>query len=140
MKLKDALLEVNQAVIRLGDINKLYELILDKVIQCMENAELGCVLIMGEDETLTMAAWKGYDDVQSEQFRLKLRDSFVWNKTKGNFCKTVIMNDIQQMIRDDYPAILDNYHGIYVESSISAPIILDDKLYGLINIDSGLRP
>lgn len=136
MKLKDALLEVNQAVIGLGDINKLYELILDKVMDCMENVDLSCIMVMDAEETLTIAACRGYDAEKAKQFRLKLRDSFVWRDRQSNLGKTVIINDIQKLAEKCQTKILDNKLDVEVESSLSSPIVIEGKLFGLFNVDS----
>ena len=55
---------------------------------------------------------------------------------EGKLDKAVIINDIQKLNFDKYDKILENIVRIKVESSISTPILLDNRLYGLINIDS----
>lgn len=136
LNLKEAMLEVNQAVIGIKNIKELYNLILDKIIEVMDNAELACVMLLDEDENLKIAAHKGYDSEESKKYTLKLRESFFWLKTKGKPEKSVIINDIQGFFKEHFPNLLDNQNDIKIQSSISAPIIIDGKLYGLVNIDS----
>ncbi|MCY6483345.1 diguanylate cyclase [Clostridium aestuarii] len=136
LKLKDAVLEISHAIIGLNNINELFELILEKATELMGNSELACVLVLDEDDNLKIVACKGYDAEKGKEFSINLKDSFFWIKTNGNPEKTIIINDIQDMIKTKFPVILENKEEIKVQSSISAPIIIGGKLYGLINVDS----
>lgn len=139
LKLKEVSLEINQAIIGINNINELFNLILEKISQVIESAELGCVLLLDKDETLKVAACKGYDRVKAREYCLNLRETFYWNHTKGNLQQAVIINDIQSLINNEFPSILENEETVKVQSSISSPIIVEGKLYGLVNIDSGFN-
>lgn len=136
LKLKEASLEINHAIIGINDISDLFNLILEKASDIIENAELGCVMLLDKDENLQIAACKGYDRDIARDYRLKLRETFFWLVTKGEFHSTVIINDIQDLVKNKFPSILDSKDMIKVQSSISSPIIVGGKLYGLVNIDS----
>lgn len=139
LKLKEVSLEINQAIIGINNISELFSLILEKISQVIESAELGCVLLLDDDETLKVTACKGYNKEKSQEYRLNLRETFYWNQTNGNFKQAIIINDIQRLLSDEFPNILENDEVVKVQSSISSPIIVDGKLYGLVNIDSGLN-
>ncbi len=139
LKLKEVSLEINQAIIGINNISELFNLILEKISQVIENAELGCVLLLDDDETLKVTACKGYNKEKSQEYRLNLRETFYWNQTNGNLKQAIIINDIQRLLSDEFPSILENDEIVKVQSSISSPIIVDGKLYGLVNIDSSLN-
>ena len=136
LKLKESMLDINQVILQVNDIKELFILLLEKVTEALDNRDLGCVLVLDTDNNLKIIASKGYDDNLSEKFTLNLKDSFFWNAVEGKLDKAVIINDIQKLNFDKYDVILENIVGIKVESSISTPILLSNRLYGLINIDS----
>lgn len=136
LKLKELMLEINHAILQVNDIKELFILVLEKITEAMGNRDLGCVLVLDTDENLKIIASKGYDSSLSEKFSLKLKDSFFWNITQGKLDKSVIINDIQKLNFQKYTKVLENTVGFKVDSSISTPILLNKRLYGLINIDS----
>ncbi|MTI71009.1 MAG: diguanylate cyclase [Firmicutes bacterium] len=136
LKIKDAMLEITHGIIGTKNISELYDLILEKVFQTMKNADVACVLILDNENNLKIEATRGYNKVKSKDFSVKLKDSFTWKKTKGNIEKTIIIEDIQDMLIEQVPDIIENDLDIIIRSSLSAPIIIDGQLYGLLNVDS----
>ncbi|TCO72300.1 sensor domain-containing diguanylate cyclase [Marinisporobacter balticus] len=136
LKLKEAILEMNHAVIEQNSINELFDLILEKVVQSVENADIACVLILDKGENLRIVASIGYDAEEAKRFSIQLKDSFLWHVTKGKIEKAVIINDIKEIFKEKFSDILKNTEGIEVQSSLTTPIIIDGQLYGLVNLDS----
>ncbi|MFZ5967037.1 MAG: diguanylate cyclase [Bacillota bacterium] len=136
LKLKEAMLEVNHAVIQTEDLYELFQIILDKALEVIEKADLGAILVFDEDENLRIVVSKGYNDPNIDAFRLSLKKSFIWLETEGKIEKTVIVNDIPRMLKRGMTKLPKDDLGIEVLSSISAPIFMDGRLYGLIGIDS----
>ena len=137
LELKDAMLEVSHAIIDVDNINDLFEIILDKVTKVMKKTDLACILALTENNELTMISNKGYQLEEGQEFRIKLEDSFVWLKTGGKIEKTVIINDLVKDFPHLYEGVLENKKGIFVRSSMSAPIFIENRFFGLINIDCG---
>ncbi|MCT4618179.1 MAG: diguanylate cyclase [Marinisporobacter sp.] len=139
LQLKEAMLEINHAILEINSINELFALVLKKVVKLMKNADFACVLVLDEEGYLKIAASTGYDPEKAKNYRIKLKDSFIWHKTKGSFEKTVVINDIQEILKEKFPSVLDNTEGLQIQSSMSAPIIIDGQLYGLVNVDSAQK-
>ncbi|WFD12163.1 diguanylate cyclase [Tepidibacter hydrothermalis] len=136
LKIKEAMLEISYSITEINNINELFNLILDKITQAMKNAELACILTLDKYENLRVAACKGYDKEKAKEYNLNLRDTFIWNETKGTIEKAVIINDIHKILEKKFPNVLENKGKLNVQSSISSPIIIGGKLYGFINVDS----
>lgn len=136
LKLKDLMLEINNAILELNDIKELFVIVLEKLTLALGNRDLWCVLVLDQEENLKVVASKGYDSMESENLSFKLKDSFFWNASRGKFDKSIIINDIQKLNFQKYTKLLKTADGVKVESSICIPILLEKKLYGLINIDS----
>ncbi|WFD12162.1 diguanylate cyclase [Tepidibacter hydrothermalis] len=134
--IKDAILEISYSITETSDIKELFNLILEKVIESIQNAHIGSILILDDNEDFKIVAHKGYKQINAENFKLRLKDSFIWHKTSGKMDKTVIINDFDKMVSIKCPNILKNEDGFKVKSSISSPIIINGQLYGLIGIDS----
>jgi diguanylate cyclase (GGDEF)-like protein/PAS domain S-box-containing protein len=136
LKLKESMLDINHAILQINDLKELFILLLEKVTEALGNRNLGCVLVLDAEENLKIIASKGYDNKLSDKFTLNLKDSFFWNAVGGKLDKVVIINDIQKLNFNKYTKVLDNTVKIKVESSISTPILLGNRLYALINVDS----
>ncbi|CAH2213416.1 sensor domain-containing diguanylate cyclase [Tepidibacter aestuarii] len=133
LKLKEAMLEISYSIIGVNDINELFDLILQKAIDSIENASIGSVLILDDNENLKIATSKGYVIEESKKFSIKLNESIIWDKTKGNIDKTIIINDVDKINKINF---LTENEALKIKSVICSPIIIDRKLYGFINIDS----
>ncbi len=133
IKLKDAVLEINNSVMNIKNLGKLFDFILKKVLTSMDHADLGCILLLEDDDCFTIKASIGYLEEEVERFKLSIEDSIQWRITNGNIKETVVINDLEK--HEDI-IFLKNKAGLKIKSFISAPIIIDGKIYGLLNIDS----
>lgn len=133
LKLKEAMLQIAYSTNGMRSINEMLQLILDKVIECVDEESFGSVLVLNKDNKLNMIVANGYDDDKIGTFSLHLEKSFAWIFNDGNLNKTVVVNDIDKFKEFE---VLNTKHGDKIKSVISAPIIVDNKLYGFINLDS----
>ena len=136
LHLNQAMLEVSQSIISVNNINELFGLILEKAIGIIENAKFGSVLLLDEKGMLKIAVSKGYDINAASNFCIPLEQSFQWVKTKGKIEKTIIINDIDEIQVIDVVNIAKSKDSWDIKSCISAPIIIGNKLYGMVNVDS----
>lgn len=135
--MKDLVLEINNELLSKASLNELYDFILDKTLAFMSHADFGSVLTLDESNNFCIAASKGYDAEETLTFKLPLKESFIWLLTSGNIKNAVIVNDIAAMhesTNDIY--LLPNGMRQNICSIISTPIILNGRLFGLLNIDS----
>jgi diguanylate cyclase (GGDEF)-like protein/PAS domain S-box-containing protein len=139
LNLKEAMIEVNQSIIKVDNINSLFNLILQKSINVMEGAKYGSVLLLNQNNFLTIAASTGYDEEKVKGFKIPLEHSFHSLKTSGKISNTIIINDIDELYHDKWTDIKKEKDNWEIKSSISTPIMIDNKLYGFINIDSSKK-
>lgn len=141
LDLKDAVLEINHAVTGNIHINEFFHIILKKIFKFVRNADMGSVLVLDEENNLKIVASLGYDKEKAKEFSIQLEESFIWYQSQGLLEKTVIINDVDSLIKAGlgYSVMLDNDKGYSIKSTISAPIFIDNKLYGLLSIDSHIR-
>jgi diguanylate cyclase (GGDEF)-like protein/PAS domain S-box-containing protein len=136
LHLNQAMLEVSQAIIDINNIDELFGLILEKAIGIIENAKFGSVLLLDENRILKIAVSKGYDIDAANNFSIPIEKSFQWLKTKGNIEKTIVINNIDELQDINVVNISKTKDSWDIKSCISAPIIIKNKLYGMVNVDS----
>jgi diguanylate cyclase (GGDEF)-like protein/PAS domain S-box-containing protein len=136
LKINESMLEINQSIIGITNIDDLFDLILEKALSIIEGAEYGTILILNEYNILEIGAFKGYDPVKAKNFKLQLDHSFHWLKTNGNIKDTIIIDDVYELSGADIADISEELKSWTIKSCISAPIIINKKLYGMLNIDS----
>lgn len=135
-KMKDYILEISNSLMEKKNIVELFEFIMDKTLNLMENANFGSFLGL-ENGVLRIKASKGYLEKDAKKFALPLKESYQWAKSRGNIKKTMIINDIHDLssIMDEN-VFLKNSKGQPVRSTISAPIFVDNSLFGFLSFDS----
>jgi len=131
LKLKESMLKIGYSLNETANVNDLLQLILEDVINCMDDRNSGLVLLLEEDKNLKIVAVKGYDLEKIKRFSIKLKEYYELFNDGDNINKTVIINNIDK-IRDINK--IDETKEI--KSIISSPIIIDDELYGFLNINS----
>jgi diguanylate cyclase (GGDEF)-like protein/PAS domain S-box-containing protein len=136
LTLKEAMLELNNVIIKENNMTKLFNLVLDKLVSAMENADMGCVLILNTDNILNIVASKGYAEKEVKDFTIRLDEVFYMEKSKGKIGQTIIINNIQNLYLETHKNILDSTDLKKLQCSISTPIMLDGKLYGFMNVES----
>ncbi len=133
LKLKEAMLNIGYSINEISDINDLLQLILDKVINCVDEESSGSILLLDQYNNLKIAAAKGYNSEDINKFVIKLEERFAWNSSIDNIKKTIIYNDIDKMKNI---SMLDTAEGKKIKSVVRSPVIIDGELYGFLNIDS----
>lgn len=136
-QLKDIALDISNFILEKNSLEELFNSIIEKVLDSNDYAHLGCLIIKHKDDTFTIVSSIGYSREDVKNFSFNLEESFQWISTNGNIDKnTIIINDMQEVFAKYNLHALDTADGKKVNSSISAPIIIDGELYGLLNIDS----
>ncbi|MBN2852536.1 MAG: GGDEF domain-containing protein [Clostridia bacterium] len=132
------------ASVYISDVEKFYDVILESALSAIDNGEKGCILLMDKNTNLlNFVAAKGYDFEILKHTYLKEEQTFLYIESKGNIKETVIINDPFGYDRNNIDG--ENVQKLLevdtenVQSTLSAPIFYDDKLYGMINIDSSKK-
>lgn len=136
LKIKEAMIVVNQSIIGINNIGELFNLILDKAIEAIEGAKYGSVILLTKSKKLKIVASKGYSEEVVKEFCIPYEKSFQWLKTNGNFVCPIIVNHIDKL--NDVFVLDEGFDNEKwnIRSCITSPIIIENRLYGIINIDS----
>jgi len=138
VRMKEDMLILTQSILGIDDVGILFDIILDGAIDSLEMADRGSILVLDEDGLLKAETYRGYDSNRMEDLRIPLEETFLYLKTGGQLRTTEIINDIDRLgkvsLYDVQKEQLDP-----VRSTIGAPIYFQDKLYGMIYLDSPVK-
>ncbi len=134
--LRGSMLEITQAVVGTEDPRDLYGMILEKAIQAIPYANVGSVMIRGEDDLFHCFSQKGFDDDKIKGFSIPLNETIIYKYTDGKIEKAVIIKDIKE-IKDlnIFPLSVDSNEW-HIRSSIVVPLFVNKELKGILHIDS----
>jgi diguanylate cyclase (GGDEF)-like protein len=132
-KLRDLMLEVTQSILKMEDINQIFQLILNNSLIALENSTLGTIFIR-EDDCFKVVASVGFvDDIKN--FKLHVEGCFLYKATDGKMDRIVNIRDLTKY--NGYDCIKANIgEGMFIKSTMSVPIYHEGSFFGMINIDS----
>lgn len=127
---------IKDKVDEINDINVLYNFFLPRIAMVIPSAKRACILKINDEGNIEMVAKHGFEDTYQSNFKIPFKTSFAGKSLQGDFSKSVIINDIQKRFSEMHPDMNEAQKGFVLQSNIAAPIVLKDKLYGLLSIDS----
>lgn len=118
-----------------------YQTILESALTCIDDAIKGSIILMdAASNKLYFAASVGYDMAILKETYLELEQTYLYRESNGHIDKTVKIHN-----PFEYDRININVHNIRailkagsenIMTTLSTPIYFNEKLYGMINIDS----
>lgn len=139
-QVRDIMLEVSHSTIEIDNTEELFKLILEKLISTIDDADKGSFIILSEDNMVEYKAAVGFDINSLKAIKFKLEETFLWQKCRGNITQPHIIKDIRSFDFSTLPPetydSLESIKALDIKTTLSTPIIIDNNLYGMINIDS----
>ncbi len=134
------LLSIANEIISVEDASTMYNIFLSKAIELVHGAEKGSMLLLNTDASLDFVAAKGFDLEALKKINLNAYDSFLaLNRTQLRV-EPYIINDMyqhnNQALDSDTLYELERITGLDIKSTLTAPILVDGEIYGMINLDS----
>lgn len=131
-KLRNLMLEISRLSLRMRDIDILLELILENALKSIDNGTVGSIL-RRQNNHFVVASQIGFNE-SFKNFRLPVEEAFLYSATGGRMDRIVNIKDVREF-RNYYAVKISGGKNQYIKSSISAPIYVENRLFGLINID-----
>ncbi|HPH02587.1 MAG TPA: sensor domain-containing diguanylate cyclase [Spirochaetota bacterium] len=139
-RIRDAMLSISQSIPGIENLDDLFTLILDKAMEANDKAEMGSIMMLGEDDLLHFTAVRGYDFAAMRDIRVPFRDSFLYVASGGRISGPMVINNIYQFNRSNFsPEVvesLERAHAREIGSTICAPVMVDGELRGLLSLDN----
>lgn len=135
LKLQDLSLKINQAILNVTDFDSILDLILTQVRTIIPKADCGSILLLDKRGFLNLKVSFGYKI--DGDFSFPYENSFLWNSGSVPGEEPVIVEGIRDLSESKQsPGTPETITGIAVKSVISAPLFKDEKLLGLLSLDS----
>lgn len=139
-RIRDAMLAISQSVMAIEDLTTLLDLILDKAIEANNKAQMGSLMLLGNDDMLSFAAVRGYDYEQMSTIRVPLRDSFLFVASGGKIKRPMVINNIAEFNKKNFTPEMcvsfEKAHARNIGSTLCAPVIIEGSLYGMLSLDN----
>ena len=137
---KDLLIDINHTILDFDNQVDFLNNILKKTVDTLPLSTHGCVLKFIDDYTTEYIAAYGYSLSDLKTVHLTLDETFLYVATEGKMDKPIIVGDIRnfnkEYIQTSKYNSFNEMHAYDVNTCVSSPILIDNKLYGMLNIDS----
>lgn len=141
-QLRDLLFLISDRIINSTDPNltDVYEFIIDKAIEVVPDATKGSLTLVNSEDNMDFIAARGYDWENLKHVTLPIKDTFLWKYSRGKVSTPIIVRNVQDFNTTSLPneavqRLMDSKADT-IQSTLTAPIYLDDKLIGTLNLDS----
>ncbi len=138
-KINEIMMNVSQEIDSFKDVEDLYRQLLKHTIRLINAAEAGSVLIYDPDnDHMRYEAAYGYNIEELRKIHLKKDELFLFKCTELK-APYIIKNpegfDIASIHESNYKK-LKQADALNIKVTLCAPLYIDDKFYGIINVDN----
>lgn len=112
--------------------------LLEKAVSAVDDAEMGSIILVDNlTYQLQFVSVIGLNIEALQKVNFALQETFLYRLTKGRFHKTVIISNINaKSAKNDDQFVLPDASNEPICSTLSSPIRIAGKLYGMMNLDS----
>ncbi|QEK11557.1 sensor domain-containing diguanylate cyclase [Crassaminicella thermophila] len=136
-EMKDVMLQISNSIIHMKNMDELLQLFVDSIVQIFDKADTASILIKNDDGLFEYKAVHGFDLDKLSEIKLSIDETFL---ASTNYKKSIIIKNPKLFnynnIKKYHYNLLTNQHALDIKSTICTPILIDDQLYGIINVDS----
>lgn len=132
-RLRALMLEVTQSIFIADSIEEIFDLSLTNSIKALEKSNYGSIMVK-RDDFFKAVSYIGFQD-DIVDFNLPCDESFLAKNTNGKMDRFVCLNEDQLGTLTNF-RIDETENRVQIRSTLTGPIKIQGKLYGIINIDS----
>lgn len=136
-RITESIMEITSEILTSGEIDEILQIILDKAIEIIPNAQKGSILIYNGSH-LEFRASHGYDSKMLKTLRLDLEELFQYSSE--SFYEPHIIDNVESFnkmrLQKDKFEILRKSGSLELKSVLSCAIQVDNEFLGVINLDS----
>lgn len=137
---KNSLYLVAEKITKANSEDEVYRLIINAAVELIPDASRGSVLLLDEDSMFHFRALKGYSD-ELKMLTLKKEEAYLYKL--NNFSETAIVKDPNRFDEDtvsrESVERLNDLQALDISCTLTSPIYIDEKLIGMINVDSTVK-
>jgi diguanylate cyclase (GGDEF)-like protein len=132
----NAIVQITGEILRSGDIRSILQLILDKAIELIPNAQNGSILLCNGN-CLEYRAMHGYNIDALKDFNFSIEEIFQYGA--DDLYAPIVIHDVEEFnrkLKKDKFDMLKESRSFELKSCLSCAISIDNQFYGIINIDN----
>lgn len=138
--LKESMLGISNSILDIKDFDEFLHSVIKTAVHLIDNADAGSILIMNDQNRLEFKAAEGYDLNGLSKINMSVEETFLYQYTLGNYSKPCIIEDPlnfnQRFLNKENYSKFEDAEALSLKATISAPILIDGELYGMINVDN----
>lgn len=138
-KVNESMYKIGKSIESTDNLDDLYGLILRELVYIIDGASKGSILIYDEEsKSMKYKSTIGYDFNKLKNIELDIEELYLYKKTKLKHA-CIIKNpekyDSSNLPIDKYK-LLKDINALNIKSVLSLPLHIDNRLFGVLNIDS----
>jgi diguanylate cyclase (GGDEF)-like protein len=138
-KTNEILFTLLKKLAKVESTEKMYKYILDAASEAIHSSTSGSIL-MSKFGKMTFVASQGFDQSYLDLIEINLQETAIYKLTNGKMDKPIIVDDILEFnvneLENSKIDLFDKAGVGKMRSSISAPIIINNNVVGVLNLDS----
>jgi diguanylate cyclase (GGDEF)-like protein len=143
-KTLEAIFNVSNHFMNSADNESFYNLILETAIDVIDSATGGSFLLLDpESNRYYYKAALGYDFDTLKNVNFLIEETFLFANANGNYDAPVIIKNVPQwddaLLSPHTKDGIEKAGGLEIVEALSSPIVIDDKIIAILNIDSKLE-
>ncbi len=139
-KLQDTIINLNHSIVTTNKTEILLDEILKSAIKTIEDSDAGSVMVPNSDGSAKFVSAIGMNLEELQKINIKIEDTFVYKMNKGSELKPVVIRDKisfnKEYFKEQDCELFDSSGSNEYLCSLSAPIIIDNTIYGVLCLDS----
>ncbi|GAU76180.1 hypothetical protein F3D3_0777 [Fusibacter sp. 3D3] len=137
----DTILAVSNHILDRNADEDFYTLILNSAIDVIENATKGSILVLNaETNRYEYQTAVGFELEYLKHIDYALEETFLYQYTDGNLDQPMVVSSVQDfshsILSEETIKWLTKANWLEAKEALSTPIMIDHKLYAILNIDS----
>ena len=139
-KINELVISISNSIGKINNIEDFFMEILNHAIDVIDNGHKGSILTINEDGYFEYKASVGFNHEKLLQIKIPKEEVSLTRETNKIATEPAIINNLSEFnknrMSEKQYKILEEAKGLDVKSTISCPIIINNRIYGLLNIDS----
>jgi len=132
-------IEINNLFLKTNDQQSVYDFILEKALEAVGKSSKGSIMLLNTNDELSVISLIGFDE-SFKDLKIKKEDDFLYVLTNGTLDRSVIVDDVVNfnkagMTEAEFNSFYEKHPKVF-QTTLSAPIQVDDNFIGVINMDS----
>lgn len=137
----DTILRVSHLFVDLNNSNDYYSIILSSAIDVIGNASKGSFLLYNPaTDRYEFQACVGYDLSELQKVTLSFEETFLYKNAQGDYNAPKLVKNVKafdsDLLDDVSNKAIEDAGGLIIEEALSSPIIIDNQVIAILNVDS----